>query len=139
MQCRPAAPVRPLYEGTPRIANGALAWCAATIPGFVSASLNVVTETTCILETAFVLVALLFMAGGSARRMTNAKSVDDGADFEGAAVNVVSAGSAGERLADGAIPSWQAHPRDHKEPLFVDRGAVRTSHDLGRVKDHTLS
>jgi chitin synthase len=136
---RQSARLRNAVLGAFLLANGALAWCAATIPGFVSASLNVVTETTCILETAFVVVALLFMAGGSAKRMTNARNVDDGADFEGTTVNVVSTESVGERLADGAIPPWQANPRDHKEPLFVDRGAVRTSHDLGRVKDHTLS
>jgi len=136
---RQSARLRNAVLGALLLANGALAWCAATVPGFLSASLNVVTETTCLLETAFVAVALLFMAGEGAKRLKNARSVDEGADFEGAAVNVVSAESAAKRLADGAMPPWHAKQRDHKEPLFVERGPVRSSHDLGRVKDHTLS
>jgi cellulose synthase/poly-beta-1,6-N-acetylglucosamine synthase-like glycosyltransferase len=134
---RQSARLRNVVLGAFVLANGALAWCAATLPGFTSASLNVVTETACLLEAAFVAVALLFMAGGAARKLTTAKDAGDGAGTVSAA-RILNDGKPG-RLVDAALQPWHAESRDLKEPLFVDRGPVRGSHDLGRVKDHTLS
>ena len=121
--------------GTLLLANGALVWCAAVLPGFASASLNAVTEASCMLETALVLVALLFMAGGSAKRLAARSRASNGADSDRAA----GVESAPDQLTDGVMQPWQADSLDPKEPLFVETRLVRGNHELRRVKDHTLS
>ena len=102
--------------------------------------MNAVTGASCILETALALVALLFMGAASAKRLAVANRADaERTAARGIADRIESVDGAADQLSDAQVPPWRVALRDLKEPLFVERGPVRDSDGLRRVKDHTLS